>query len=199
MLFTCYNYHSNRVTNTVIFIKDKNVINVYVNLYNNIGVDEDFGRIPLLVITEENMKKYPTLYKIYIISIFLTYDSSKLNFKENGYCIRKKTIWKNLYITNFTNCCDYNDTCMLNYPTMCYNLSTDAHIENSMYIINDVVMIRPELISGLIEIEICKIEKELKCCEDYTNTVMMYSSYMKKIIPDNIPDDLTNMILLNIL
>ena len=196
MLFTCYNYHSNRITNTVIFIKDKNVINVYVNLYNNIGVDEDFGRIPLLVITEENMKKYPTLYKIYIISVFITYDSTKLIVADDGYRIKKKTIWKNLYITNYYDC---EDTYMSNYPTMSYNLSTDAHIENSMYIINDIVMIRPELISGLIEIEICKIEKELKCCEDYTNKVMMYSSYMKKIIPDNIPDDLTNMILLNIL
>ena len=192
MLFTCYNYHSNRVANTVIFVKDKDVINVYVNLYNNIGVDEDFGRIPLLVITEENMKKYPTLYKIYIISIFLTYDSTKLIVADDGYRIMKKTIWKNLYITNRYR---YNDTCMLNYPTMCYNLSTDAHIENSMYTIDDVVMIRPELISGLIEIEINKIEKELKCCEDYTKTQMMYSYYIKKILPDNIPEDLTNIIL----
>jgi hypothetical protein len=195
MLFTCYNYHSNRVTNTVIFVKDKNVINVYVNLYNNIGVNEDFGRIPLLVITEENMKKYPTLYKIYIISIFLTYDSSKLsklNVKENGYHIRKKTIWKNLYITN---CYDCEDTYMSNYPTMSYNLSTDAHVENCMYTINDVVMIRPDLISGLIEIEILKIEKELKCCEDYTKTLMMYASYIKQILPDNIPNDLAYIIL----
>jgi hypothetical protein len=162
-----------------------------VNLYNNIGVDEDFGRIPLLVITEENMKKYPTLYKIYIISIFLTYDSTKLIVADDGYRIMKKTIWKNLYITNRYR---YNDTCMLNYPTMCYNLSTDAHIENSMYTIDDVVMIRPELISDLIEIEINKIEKELKCCEDYTKTQMMYSYYIKKILPDNIPEDLTNII-----
>ena len=191
MLFTCYNYHSNRVANTVIFYKDKNVINVYANLYNNIGVDEDFGRIPLLVITEENMKKYPTLYKIYIISIFLTYDSTKLIVADDGYRIMKKTIWKNLYITN---CYDCKDTYMSNYPTMCYNLSTDAHVENCMYIINDVVMIRPELISGLIEIEINKIENELKCCEDYTKTQMMYSYYIKKILPDNIPEDLTNII-----
>jgi hypothetical protein len=162
-----------------------------VNLYNNIGVDEDFGRIPLLVITEENMKKYPTLYKIYIISIFLTYDSSTLNIEEDGYSIRKKTIWKNLYITN---CYDCEDTYMSNYPTMSYNLSTDAHVENCMYIINDIVMIRSELISDLIENEINKIEKELKCCEDYTKTHMMYSSYIKKILPDNIPEDLTNII-----
>ena len=191
MLFTCYNYHSNRITNTVIFVKDKNVINVYVNLYDNIGVDEDFGRIPLLVITEENMKKYPILYKIYIISIFLTYDSTKLIVADDGYSIKKKTIWKNLYITNYYDC---EDTYMSNYPTMSYNLSTDAHIENCMYTINDVIMINPELITDLIEIEISKIEIELKCCEDYTKTLMMYSTYMKKILPDNIPEDLTNII-----
>ena len=191
MLFTCYNYHSNRATNTVIFVKDKNIINVYVNLNDNYDGDEDYGGIPLLVITEENMKKYPTLYKIYIISIFLTYDSSTLNIEEDGYSIRKKTIWKNLYITN---CYDCEDTYMSNYPTMSYNLSTDAHVENCMYIINYVIMIIPELISDLIENEIYKIEKELKCCEDYTKTLMMYSTYMKKILPDNIPEDLTNTI-----
>ena len=191
MLFTCYNYHSNRATNTVIFVKDKNVINVYVNLNDNYDGDEDYGGIPLLVITEENMKKYPTLYKIYIISIFLTYDSSTLNIEEDGYSIRKKTIWKNLYITN---CYDCEDTYMSNYPTMSYNLSTDAHVENCMYIINYVIMIIPELISDLIENEIYKIEKELKCCEDYTKTLMMYSTYIKKILPDNIPEDLTNTI-----
>jgi hypothetical protein len=192
MLFTCYNYHSNRVTNTVIFVKDKNIINVYVNLYDNYGNDQDYGRIPLLVITEENIKKYPTLYKIYIISIMLTYDSSKLIIIDDGYRIRKKTIWKNLYITT---CYDCEDTYMRNYPTMSYNLSTDSHVENCMYTINDVVMLRPELISDLIEIEIFKIEKELKCCEDYTKTLMMYASYIKQILPDNIPDDLAHIIL----
>jgi hypothetical protein len=55
-------------------------------------------------------------------------------------------------------------------------------------------MINPELITDLIEIEISKIEIELKCCEDYTKTLMMYSTYMKKILPDNIPEDLTNII-----
>jgi hypothetical protein len=192
MLFTCYNYHSNRITNTVIFVKDKNVINVYVNLYDNIGVDEDFGRIPLLVITEEGMKKYPILYKIYIISIFLTDDPTKLNIREDGYSIRKRTIWKNQYITNYYDC---EDTYMSNYPTMSYDLSTDAHVENCMYTINDVVMIRPGLISGLIEIEINKIEKQLESCEDYTKSLMMYSLYITKILPDNIPDDMHQIIL----
>ena len=191
MLFTCYNYHSNRVTNTVIFVKDKNVINVYVNLNDNYGDDEDYGGIPLFVIAEDDMEKYPILYKIYIISIMLTDDPTKLNISEDGYSIRKKTIWKNLYITNSYDC---EDTHMLNYPTMCYNLSTDAHIENSMYSIEDVVMIDNDLLSELIEDEIFKLERQLKSCEDYTKNLAMYSLYMKKILPDNIPDDLAHII-----
>jgi hypothetical protein len=191
MLFTCYNYHSNRVTNTVIFVKDKNVINVYVNLNDNYGDDEDYGGIPLFVIAEDDMEKYPILYKIYIISIMLTDDPAKLNISDDGYSIRKKTIWKNLYITNSYDC---EDTHMLNYPTMCYNLSTDAHIENSMYSIEDVVMIDNDLLSELIEDEIFKLERQLKSCEDYTKNLAMYSLYMKKILPDNIPDDLAHII-----
>jgi len=191
MLFTCYNYHSNRVTNTVIFVKDEKVINVYVNLNDNYGDDEDYGGIPLFVIAEDDMEKYPILYKIYIISIMLTDDPAKLNISDDGYSIRKKTIWKNLYITNSYDC---EDTHMLNYPTMCYNLSTDAHIENSMYSIEDVVMIDNDLLSELIEDEIFKLERQLKSCEDYTKNLAMYSLYMKKILPDNIPDDLAHII-----
>ena len=191
MLFTCYNYHSNRVTNTVIFVKDKNVINVYVNLNDNYGDDEDYGGIPLFVIAEDDMEKYPILYKIYIISLMLTDDPAKLNISEDGYSIRKKTIWKNLYITNSYDC---EDSHMLNYPTMCYNLSTDSHIENSMYSIEDVVMIDNDLLSELIEDEIFKLERQLKSCEDYTKNLAMYSLYMKKILPDNIPDDLAHII-----
>jgi len=77
---------------------------------------------------------------------------------------------------------------------MCYNLSTDAHIENSMYSIEDVVMIDNDLLSELIEDEIFKLERQLKSCEDYTKNLAMYSLYMKKILPDNIPDDLAHII-----
>jgi len=188
MLFTCYNFHSNRITNTVIFVKEKDIINVYVNLNNNYNNLEGG---PLLVITEENMKKYPILYKIYIISIFLTYDTSKLVEIDNGYCIKKLTIWKNIYINDNYDC---EDTYMSNYPTMSYNISTNEHIKNSMYYIEKVVMIEPELISDLIEKEIYYIDEELEFYEEYTKTQMMYSSYFKKILPDNIPEDLANSI-----
>jgi hypothetical protein len=195
MFFTCYNYHSNRVTNTVIFVKDKNIINVYINLNDNYDDDEDYDRdyaeTPLLVISEEDIEKYPTLYNIYITSILLTADSTKLIEEDGCYSIRKKTIWKNLYITNsYGN----EDTYMFNYPVMSYNLSSQQYIQDIAHIIDDIIMIDPILLSGLIEDEIYKLEKDLSICEDYTKNLLMYSLYMKKIMPD-IPDDLTNIIL----
>ena len=191
MFYTCYNYHSNRVTNTVIFVKDKNIINVYINLNDNYDDDQDYAETPLLVIREADIEKYPVLYNIYIASILLTADSTKLIEEDGGYSIRKKTIWKNLYITNSY---DNEDTYMRNYPVMSYNPSSQQYIQDISHIIDDVIMIDPILLSGLIEDEIYKLEKDLSICEDYTKNLLMYSLYMKKIMPD-IPDDLTNIIL----
>jgi hypothetical protein len=56
-----------------------------------------------------------------------------------------------------------------------------------------------KLLSRLIDDEANKIEKELKICEDNNERFVMYSSYMKKIVEDKIPDDLTNIILRNLL
>lgn len=188
MLYTCYNYYSNGIKTAIIFIKDKNIINVYSN-HN----DDYYGyeTTLLFVITEEDIEKYPILYKIYITSILLTEDSTKLNKDEYGYCISKKSIWKNLYITKYYDCFY---TYMTNYPKMSYILSTEEHISQNMNIIYSVKIIKPKLLCGLIEDEIYKLEKDLSICEDYTKNLAMYSIYMKNIIPDNIPDDLTNMI-----
>lgn len=191
MFYTCYNYHSNRVTNTVIFVKDKNIINVYINLNDNYDDDQDYAETPLLVIREADIEKYPVLYNIYIASILLTADSTKLIEEDGCYSIRKKTIWKNLYITNSY---DNEDTYMFNYPVMSYNLSSQQYIQDIAHIIDDIIMINPILLSGLIEDEIYKLEKDLSICEDYTKNLLMYSLYIKKIMPD-IPDDLTNIIL----
>jgi len=187
MLFTCYNYYSNRATNTVIFVKDKKIINVYA-----CKDDEDFKGVPLFVIAEDNMKKYPILYRIYIVSLMLTEDPANLTIVEDSYYgIRKKTIWKNLYITHNYDC---EDTYMIRYPDMFYNLSTDKQIENNMYNIENVVMIEDYLLSELIEDEILKLENQITSCENYT-CKLMYSLYIKEILPDNIPCDLADIIL----
>jgi|APGre2960657373_1045057.scaffolds.fasta_scaffold18009_2 hypothetical protein len=193
MLFTCYNYHSNNVTNTIIFIKNNNIINVYSN--NNYDDYDNYETNLLFVITEEDIIKYPILYRIYIISTLLTENPAKLNNDEYGYSISKKTIWKNLYITRYYDC---EDTFMTNYPEMSYILSTNEDIYRNLHIIYCVNMIDTELLFGLIYDEVNNIEKELLVCEDYTKNLLMYSLYIKKIIPDNIPDDMINIILSNI-
>ena len=66
--------------------------------------------------------------------------------------------------------------------------------DDDVTLLESVKITKPKLLCGLIEDEIYKLEKDLSICEDYTKNLAMYSIYMKNIIPDNIPDDLTNMI-----
>jgi hypothetical protein len=143
MLYTCYNYHSDRIKNTVIFIKDKNIINVYANVsYDDIKL--------LFVITDEDIKNYRSLYKIYITSLLMTEDPTKLIHNEYGYCISKKTNWNNLRITKYYDC---EDTYMYTYPTMSYELSTIGDIVSKMYIICYVVSIEHKLLMKQIRLK----------------------------------------------
>lgn len=92
MLFTCYNYNDGRITNTVIFVKDKNIINVYTNVSES--YDDNYDNynddlIMLFIITDEEIKNYSILYRIYIASILLTADPTKLIENEFGYYINK--------------------------------------------------------------------------------------------------------------
>jgi hypothetical protein len=191
MLYTCYDYNVRYNKFCLIFIRDKDIINISVSYYYD---DEECWLF--LVMTENMMKKYPVLYKKYMISIMLTEDATRLFETENGvYHIRKRTICENLYITE-----DYNskNTYMFRYPVMSYELSSDTNIRSSMHIIEDCRMINYKLLLELFENEAKKIEEELKEYEDYTNNNMMYFQYINKIMPENFPDDLKNNILAKI-
>ena len=191
MLYTCYDYSCRYNKFCLIFIRDKDIINISVSYYYD---DEECWLF--LVMTENMMKKYPVLYKKYMISIMLTEDATRLFETENGvYHIRKRTICENLYITK-----DYNskNTYMFRYPVMSYELSSDTNIRSSMHIIEDCRMINYKLLLELFENEANKIEEELKEYEDYTNNNIMYFQYINKIMPENFPDDLKNNILAKI-
>ena len=194
MLYTCYDYHSNRNACCLIFIKDKGIINVYENPEYN------YAHL-LFVMTEEKMKnEYEVLYKLYTISTMLTENANQLSKDTRGYGIHKRTIWKNLRI-----CKDYDceNTYMSEYPAMSYKLSTDTNIRNNMQFIEDIIMISDDLIddefiaefvnneSNCIEKELCDLEKEL-------NIMKTIAQYMNRIIPENFPDDLKNTILADV-
>jgi hypothetical protein len=98
MLYTCYDYSCRYNKFCLIFIRDKDIINISVSYYYD---DEECGLF--LVMTEEMMKEYPALYKKYMISIMLTEDPSRLSGTENIYSIRKRTICENRYITKGYN------------------------------------------------------------------------------------------------
>ena len=174
------------------FMTDKGIINVYDN------PTYDYAH-RLFVMTEEKMKEYPVLYEKYKISMMLTEDATKLSKDEHGYYISKKTIWKNLYITRTYN----SESYMSQYPSMYYKLSQDSHIRDNMHIIEDIVMIKEELIDDdminrLILNESKSIDKDLCEIEQEINTIKIASQYIPKIVPENFPDDLKNTILSHI-
>jgi hypothetical protein len=161
MLFTCYNYNDGRITNTVIFVKDKNIINVYTNVSES--YDDNYDNynddlIMLFIITDEEIKNYPILYRIYIASILLTADPTKLIENEFGYYITKKTVKKNLHITKYYNC---ENTYMFSYPNMSHSISSKEHIDNNIHIITNMKLIKPEKLYKLITDEYEKIKKYL--------------------------------------
>jgi hypothetical protein len=149
----------------------------------------------IFVMTEDKMKEYPILYNLYIISIMLTQDSTQLSKNEYGYFIKKRTIWKNLYITE-----DYNEeNTYMAYPVMSYELSTDTHIRDNMYIISNTTMLKDSLIAELIDEESKKIEEELSSVEKDVKMAKLTSLYINKIVPKNFSDDLKNIIVANVI
>ena len=197
MLFSCYHYHSYRNSSFLIFIKDevKGIINVYIDIDNGNYCRSNYTRIMIFVMTEDKMKEYPILYNLYIISIMLTQDSTQLSKNEYGYFIKKRTIWKNLYITE-----DYNgENTYMAYPVMSYELSTDTHIRDNMYIISNATMLKDSLIAELIDEESKKIEEELSSVEKDVKIAKITSLYINKIVPKNFSDDLKNIIVANVI
>lgn len=190
MFFTSYHYQGRYNKSCIIFIRDEDIINVYVIYYY-----DDEEHVLSLVMTEEKMMEYPQLYKKYVVSIMLTEDPTRLSETETGYYISKRTIYENLYITK-----DYNSkhTYMFEYPAMSYDLSADAEIRENMRIINNCIMIRDCLIAELIEEVSKKIEKDLSDVENDVRMMKVASLYINKIVPENFPEDLMNSILSNI-
>jgi hypothetical protein len=190
MFFTSYHYQGRYNKSCIIFIREEDIINVYVIYYY-----DDEERVLSLVMTEEKMMEYPKLYKKYMISIMMTEDPTRLSETETGYYISKRTIYENLYITK-----DYNSkhTYMFEYPAMSYDLSADTEIRENMRIINNCIMIRDCLIAELIEEVSKKIEKDLRDVENDVRMMKVASLYINKIVPENFPEDLMNSILANI-
>jgi hypothetical protein len=190
MLYTCYDNSCRYNKFCLIFIRDKDIINISVSYY------EDEECWLFLVMTEEMMKEYPALYKKYIISIMLTEDPSRLSGTENIYSIRKRTICENRYITKGYNS---KNTYMLKYPVMSYELSDEAIILYNTRIIKRFTMPPDRLIDELIEEESKKIEEDLCFVENEVKMAKITSLYINKIVPENFPDDLCKIIVANVI
>ena len=89
MQYSCYHYYSESNQKIIIFIRNKDILNIYIgcNIHNINKLD------PLFVITEKELKKYPYLYKIYFASILLTKNCNKLDYNSIFYSVNKSSIY----------------------------------------------------------------------------------------------------------
>ena len=188
MQYSCYHYYIECNMKVVIFIKDKDILNIYIRFEDNYISK----LIPLFVITEDKMKQYPYLYKIYFASILLTRNCNKLDYNTIYYSVNKRIIWKNLYITN-----SYNDsnTHFLEFPKFSYNITNNDKIDNIMFLIHKVELIDEKLLLELLDEEEIKLNSDLQYCEKYFNRIKANNIILSKILPENFPEDLHNIIL----
>ena len=189
MQYSCYNYYSESNQKIIIFIRNKDILNIYIgcNIHNINKLD------PLFVITEKELKKYPYLYKIYFASILLTKNCNKLDYNSIFYSVNKRIIWKILYITN-----SYNDlnTYFSEFPKFSFTITNNEKIDNIMsFIISEINLIDEKLLLELIDEEEIILNRELKYCEKYFNYVNANRIILSKVLPDNFSEDLHYFIL----
>ena len=140
---------------------------------------------PLVItITEDKLKTIPVLWFCYITSLILTQDTSKLYEEDGNHVIYKKQVWKNMYITTFYSP-EYVDISVVSLVP-----SADNYIEENMDIINNIVLIRNDLFEDLIEEKLQNAEEALFKCEMTVDRLRA----LNKIIPENFPKDLYNIL-----
>jgi hypothetical protein len=188
MQYSCYHYYIECNMKVVIFIKDKDILNIYIRFEDNYISK----LIPLFVITEDKMKQYPYLYKIYFASILLTRNCNKLDYNTIYYSVNKRIIWKNLYITNSYN---NSNTHFLEFPKFSYNITNNDKIDNIMFLIHKVELIDEKLLLELLDEEEIKLNSDLQYCEKYFNRIKANNIILSKVLPENFPEDLHNIIL----
>lgn len=138
----------------------------------------------VITITEDKLKTIPVLWFCYITSLILTQDTSKLYEEDGNHVIYKKQVWKNMYITTFYSP-EYVDISIVSLVP-----STDNYIEENMDFINNIVLISNELFEDLIEEKLQNAEEELFKCEMTVDRLRA----LNKIIPENFPKDLYNIL-----
>lgn len=189
MQYSCYHYYSESNQKIIIFIRNKDILNIYIgcNIHDINKLD------PLFVITEKELKKYPYLYKIYFASILLTKNCNKLDYNSIFYSVNKRIIWNNLYITNIYN---NINAYFSEFPKFSFTITNNEKIDNIMsFIVTEINLIDEKLLLELIDEEEIKLNRELKHCEKYFNYVNANRIILSKVLPDNFPEDLHYFIL----
>lgn len=108
MEFSTYFYHSNRNPYCITFINNKKgSYKIIVSIINAEDYVLDNERI--FVISYDELKHSKNLYKIYVLSLLMTYDTKELSYSDGieimdcKWCIKTIQNWKGLYFTQHYN------------------------------------------------------------------------------------------------
>lgn len=188
MQFSCYHYHSNSISQIFIFVKNENLIRMNLMFMYDIG---DYEEEITFVMSEDKMKKYPTLYNMYLMSLILTMDTTQLFVCEDGFGIYKKKIWKGIRITNEY---DMMYTYMDDIPDD-FEESDDEYLNTYVKFLEMRNTDFTKLLEKEFEQQIDNIEKELKQYEKDVYVSKARVMFAKKVISHYLPNDLEKNIL----
>lgn len=122
MEYTCYHFHSNRLTRIYVFIKDCNN-NILVKNISFNDIEEYYDEFEFVIDTE-SLKNMDVLNDFYKLSCLLTKDKNELIEVETGYALYTKKNWKGLYLKK-----DYGISYIFSeYPSQ--NITVDSHSLN---------------------------------------------------------------------
>ena len=184
MQYSCYKYICLKKMVNIVFVKCNNIINITINF----GLLSE--RVLTLVITEDKLKTIPPLWLCYVSSLFLTDDTSDMHYNDTyrDRVIYIKKICKNTYIT------EHFIAEVIDIADISDILSTDTYIEENLHLIKEITLISPNLFYELIEDKFSNIERLLMRCEMTVEKIRA----LNKIIPEDFPRDLYNIIYMQI-
>lgn len=103
MEYSCYYYHSNILTKIFTFIKDDNLVKIFISyIGDEYCNEEDYVDFDFTIAFEE-LKSCKKLYEYYKLSILLTKNIHEPSYCEerDKNCILFRKNWKGMYFTDY--------------------------------------------------------------------------------------------------
>ena len=194
MQFSCFHYIRLERYYIFNFIKYNNIIKITLDFT---GEDEQFVYCTF-VMTEDKLKTFTNIYRIYLVSLFLTQDTSLHYEYKGGFGVYHKTISKTSisdnYLLWFTvmdeiEFLDIEDVIKIQEDDIYNIINLDEYCDICMSQSCLTTVVEKEL-----EKQINNLELEIRECEKSIKTAKIHALFLKKVLPEDFPQDLYTLI-----